>query len=214
MESLSNDVFNTWDIACRSAYLTGTPAKAIVKSVLGTINTEGMEPSKVQKLRNSLAANTHTMISSLAETARDTVYEANADIFNGFRYLATLDTRTCLVCAADDGKIFKSLDDAPKLPRHLNDRCLYVPYIKGFEDIPGERAAMDGPVSDKTTYTDWLARQSDAVQREILGPTRYAAYKDGLPITAFVAGGNKLTIRQLMEKEGLELFGGGLKTGS
>jgi hypothetical protein len=77
-----------------------------------------------------------------------------------------------------------------------------------------ERASSDGPVPAKMSYKDWLARQSDAVQREILGPTRYAAYKDGLPITAFVAGGNKLTIRQLMEKEGLEFFGGGLKTGS
>jgi hypothetical protein len=35
-----------------------------------------------------------------------------------------------------------------------------------------------------------------------------------MPITSFVSGGNKLTLEQLMKKEGLEFFGAGLKTGS
>ncbi|MDR1249318.1 MAG: hypothetical protein LBK63_08455, partial [Treponema sp.] len=60
MDSLGDNAFNIWDIACRSAYLTGTPARDIVKSVLGTINTNGWEPSKVQKLRNSLEMNART----------------------------------------------------------------------------------------------------------------------------------------------------------
>jgi hypothetical protein len=95
-----------------------------------------------------------------------------------------------------------------------NCRCLYVPYIKGFEDIPGERAAMDGPVSDKLTYKDWLAQQDPAIQKEILGSTMYAAYKNGIPISSFVSDGRILTLPQIMKKEGLEFFGAGLKTGS
>jgi hypothetical protein len=173
-----------------------------------------MEPGQIQGLRNSLERNTRTMISCLAEQARDAVYRENEDIFNGYKYLATLDTRTCLVCGRDDGRIFKRLEDGPQLPRHYTCRCLYVPYIKGFEDIPGERAAMDGPVSDTLTYQDWLAQQSPEVQREILGPFRYEAYKNGVPVTSFVSDGRTLTLQQLMEKEGLKFFGGGLKTGS
>jgi hypothetical protein len=200
IQSLSNDAFNVWDIACRSAYLTGMPAKSIVKSVLGVINTDGWEPSKVQRLRNSLEMNARTAISFMTEQARDAVYEANADILDGYQYLATLDTRTCLVCAADDGKIFKSLDEAPKLPRHLNDRCLYIPYLKGFEDIPGERAAMDGPVSDKMTYKDWFSQQSPEVQQEILGKRRYEAYKNGASIDSFVPDGRTLSLKELRAK--------------
>jgi hypothetical protein len=212
LNGLSENLYKVWDTNVRAGYLAGLTAQQINRAVLG--NVRDMEPGQIQGLRKSLERNTRTMITSLAETARDAVYRENEDIFSGYKYLATLDTRTCLVCAADDGKIFKNLDEAPKLPRHLNDRCLYVPYIKGFEDIPGERAAMDGPVSDKMTYQDWLARQDPEIQKEILGPARYPAYKNGMPVSSFVSGNDTLTLRQLMEKEGLEFFGAGLKTGS
>jgi hypothetical protein len=117
-----------------------------------------------------------------------------------------LDTRTCLVCAADDGKIFRNLDTAPKLPRHLRDRCLYVPYIKGFEHIAGERAAMNGPVSDKLTYKDWFERQTPEIQEEILGRSRYNAYVNGVGIDSFVSDGRKLTLAELQQKEGLPFY--------
>jgi hypothetical protein len=73
MKSLGDNAFNIWDIACRSAYLSGIPAKDIVKNVLGTINTDGWEPGQVQKLRNSLEMNSRTMVSFLSETAREAV---------------------------------------------------------------------------------------------------------------------------------------------
>jgi hypothetical protein len=175
--------------------LAGLTAKQINRAVLGSI--KDMEPGKIQGLRRSLEGNTRTMISSLAETARDTVYRENEKIFNGYKYLATLDTRTCLVCAADDGKIFKNLDTAPKLPRHLRDRCLYVPYIKGFEHIAVERAAMNGPVSDKLTYKDWFERQTPEIQKDILGATRFLAYKNGMKIDSFVADGRIMNLAEL-----------------
>jgi SPP1 gp7 family putative phage head morphogenesis protein len=204
LNSLSDNLYKTWDTAVRAGYLTGMTAREINRRVLGSV--KDMEPGQMQALRNSLSANTHTMIASMAEQARDAVYRENERLFDGYRYLATLDTRTCLVCAAGDGRIFKNLDEAPKLPRHLRCRCLYVPCIKGFEDIPGERAAMGGPVSDKLDYKDWLAQQTEAVQREILGPARYAAYKNGVPVTAFVAGEHKLTLAELRQKEGLSII--------
>lgn len=46
------------------------------------------------------------------------------------QWLATLEENTCSECAKLDGKVFK-LDDPkrPKIPRHPNCRCDYVPYI-------------------------------------------------------------------------------------
>lgn len=41
-------------------------------------------------------------------------------------YSATLDSKTCKTCAADDGKIFKVNEDRPELPRHVGDRCTYI----------------------------------------------------------------------------------------
>ncbi|MDR1301446.1 MAG: hypothetical protein LBK43_03130 [Treponema sp.] len=199
MDRLGEDVYQTWDSAVRTGYLLGTPSRQIVRDVLGSIPEN--DPGKMQKLRNSLEKNTHTMVASLAETARDAVYRENEQYFTGYQYVGTLDTRTCLVCGNRDGKRFKSLEGAPKLPAHHFCRCLYVPYIKGFEHIPGERAAMDGPVDDKLTYKDWLARQDPVIQEEILGKYRYQAYKNGVPVTFFVKNGNALTLDELRAKK-------------
>jgi hypothetical protein len=147
------------------------------------------------------------MVASMAEAARDAVYRENASLFSGYKYLATLDSRTCFVCAADDGKIFRTLEEAPQLPRHLQDRCLYVPVVKGMEefDVDDTRASADGPVSATMTYSDWLKTQSEETQRDILGATRYALFKSGIPITSFVADGRTLTLEQLAKKEGISL---------
>jgi hypothetical protein len=135
LNGLSDNLYKTWDTAVRAGYLTGMTAREINRQVLGSV--KDMEPGQMQGLRNSLNANTITMISSMAETARDAVYKENESLFDGYKYLATLDTRTCLVCAADDGKIFKSLDEAPKLPSHHN--CILgdtdISTIKGISNI-------------------------------------------------------------------------------
>jgi hypothetical protein len=44
---------------------------------------------------------------------------------------------------------------------------------------PGTRASMDGQVPANLTYYDWLGRQSAAVQKDVLGPTRYDMWKNG-----------------------------------
>jgi SPP1 gp7 family putative phage head morphogenesis protein len=160
----------------------------------------------VQKLRNSLEMNTHTMISHMSETAREAVYKANSSLFDGYKFLATLDFQTCVVCGADDGKIFRTLEEASKPPLHLRCRCVLLPYIRGFEDIEGERAAMDGPVSDKMTYKDWFKTLAPEQQEEILGKYRYQAYKNGVSIDAFVPDGRKLSLAELQQKEGLPFY--------
>jgi hypothetical protein len=137
-------------------------------------------------------------------------------LFDYYIRLETLDSRTCLACGAEDLKHYPNLEDAPTLPAHIGCRGLYLPHVKGMpEYLDGdERASVDGPVPAKMSYSDWLAQQDPAVQKEILGPARYAAYKNGMPVSSFVSDGRTLSLRQLMEKEGLEFFGAGLKTGS
>jgi hypothetical protein len=170
----------------------------------------------MQALRNSLEMNTRTQISYMGNEARKAVYKANESIFNGYRRIETLDSRTCVVCGLADQKIYKTLDEAPTLPEHPNCRGLYLPVIKGMEEWrdDDERASVDGPVPAKTTWQDWLSKQSPEVQKSILGPTRFAAYKSGMKVSSFVSDGKTLNLRQLMEKEGLELFGAGLKNKS
>jgi len=329
LDTYGDNVFKTWDSQVRAGYMAGLTAKQINRNVLGSV--KDFEPGQMQALRRSLETNTRTMVAHLAETARNETYRQNSRLFSGYRYLGTLDSRTCLekgqlietplgnrkiesinigdyviggsgearkvigkfsdkrddciltielsngkeirctrdhefligkvwkeaaellvrekindtlhiksikklfkrttvyditvdidhsfkvfgcvlhnclVCGELDGKKFQSTDE-PDLPQHPNCRCLYLPCIKGMEDFDDddERASADGPVSASMTYEDWLKTQPENVQRDILGPTRFDLYKEGMPITSFVANGSTLNLQQLSEKEGLELFG-------
>lgn len=213
LNKLADDLYKTWDANVRAGYLSGMTAQQINRAVLGSV--KDLELGQMQKLRKSLEMNTKTMIAHLAETARDATYKKNSGLFSGYRYIATLDNRTCLECGTLDGKVFEGseIPTEPELPQHPNCRCLWLPEIKGMEgfDDDDERASVDGPVSANMSYEEWLKTQSDDVVRDILGPTRYSLYKEGMPISFFVTDDKTLTLRQLIENEGLELFGGGLK---
>jgi hypothetical protein len=201
LNGLSENLYKVWDSQVRAGYLVGMTAPQINRAVLG--GARGLDPGMMGPLRKSLERNTRTMIACLAETARDAAYRENQDIFSGYVHLATLDARTCLVCGEKDGKVYASLEAAPKLPAHHGCRCLYLPQIKGREGADvAERASMDGPVGGTVTWKDWLARQSDERRLDILGPARHAMYKAGVDTGAFVTDSRILTLSQLREKEG------------
>jgi len=208
----SDNFFKTWDINVRSGYLAGLTARQINQAVLGSI--KDADPGQMQALRKSLEMNTRTMVTHLAETARMETYAKNNSLFSGYRYVATLDSRTCLVCGSLDGKVFEGSEPPkePPLPQHPNCRCLWLPEIKGMEgfDDDDTRASMDGQVPANMNYEEWLKTQPDEVVRDILGTSRFNLYKSSMPITSFIGSGETLSLQQLIKKEGLELFGGGL----
>lgn len=200
MNDVSSNFYSQWDMSVRAGYLTGDTAQTINRRVLGSV--KALHPGTMQKLRNALDSNTRTMLSHYAEQTRNSIYRANEDLFFGYKRLETLDSRTCLVCGALDGKVYKTLDDAPALPAHNCCRGLYIPLIKGIDNSEGERASVDGPVPAKTSYEDWLKTQSDDVQKDVLGPSRYRLYKAGAPLGSFAPDGRTLTLAQWKMVEG------------
>lgn len=200
LSGISTDFYSQWDMAVRTGYLVGETAQVINRRVLGSL--KDLQPGTMQTLRNVFDKNTRTMLSHYAEQTRNAIYRANEDIFSGYRYLATLDGRTCLVCAADDGRLFKSLDVAPVLPRHYLDRCLYVPVIKGMEGEIGERASMNGPVDGKIDYETWLRSQPVDFQKDVLGPSKYELFKNGASLKGFTHDGRMLSLKKWKELEG------------
>ena len=102
LNGIQEGLYNTWDTAVRTGYLTGQTTQQIVRKVLGKAGKVGelTEPGTMQKLRNSVWANTRTALQSCAEETNEQVYRKNEQYFgNGeykYEYLATLDNRTCL----------------------------------------------------------------------------------------------------------------------
>lgn len=64
---------------------------------------------------------------------------------------------------------------------------------------------MDGKVSGKITYGEWLRRQSASAQDEVLGPTRGRIFREspGMDIGRFSdRRGRRLTLKELADREG------------
>ncbi len=160
------------------------------------------------KQKDQAAALVNTMTNHIASTARVEVLKDNDDILKGMRRIATLDSRTTLLCMSLDQTIIPL--DGPRPPYHWRCRTTLVPVLKDeyAREIPASTRPSVGPdgveqVSSKTSYGEWLARQPASFQRDVLGPARYELFIKGeLPIDRFVDdNGKTLTLQQLRERE-------------
>ena len=198
----------------RNGLLTGEPTPAIAKRLIGSLQF-GEEARTVKQLiaaggqstavaNNQVMALVRTSINQVANTASQQVYEANQDITSKYRYVATLDSRTSSICQALDGREFP-YGQGPMPPQHFNCRSTTVPVIDykrlGFPPPPeGKRAAAGGMVPAGTTYGEWLAKQSQAEQAEILGAGKAAYFR-----RLSQQHGPKDAIAKLVRDDGSEL---------
>lgn len=141
------------------------------------------------------------VLTSIAHTqarAKMEFYEANSDIVQGVQYVAVLDSRTTTLCASRDGKVYP-LDKAPPIPAHWRCRSAYVPYL-GVEG--GNRASQFGQVPAKTTYEEFLRKQSHEFQDSVLGKGKADLFRKGLKLERFVdKSGEAYTLKQLKARE-------------
>ena len=170
---------------------TGDEMARAVRDLMGT------------EMRNAQAL-VRTSVITVNNAAHEAMYQANSDIIKGVQWISTLDPRTCSACGALDGQTWKLDESHPTPSLHWACRCATIPLtcsweeltgIKGLDDMPaGTRASMDGQVSSKIDYEEWLASKSPEFQKEILGPARYRLLESG-----------KLTLRDLTDQRGNEL---------
>lgn len=158
-----------------------------------------------------------------ANDTRLAIYEKNDDLFDGIQWLATLDNHTSQICRGLDGLVWDN-DYEPvghKIPfpgptAHPGCRSTQVPVLKSWDkliknkelakklnkaekDNPGTRASVDGQVSAKQTYEEWLKKQSVDTQKDILGVDKYKLWKkEKLSLVDMVdQSGQPLTIEEL-----------------
>jgi SPP1 gp7 family putative phage head morphogenesis protein len=223
----------------RSGLLSGETTPAIAKRLIGSLQRSEDrlrfgEPATTRGQRraagiketiaaggqstamadNQILALVRTSINQVANAASQQVYEANQDITQKYRYIATLDSRTSSICRALDGREFE-YGKGPMPPQHFNCRSTTVPVIDykalGFTPPPeGKRASMGGQVPAGTTYGEWLAKQAKETQAEILGAGKVPYFnrlarqygpKDA--IAKLVRDdGSELTLSQLQKRYG------------
>lgn len=191
----------------RQGVVNGETQEQIVARITGKRG----EPGIMDIARRNARALVHSSVMTAANRARLEVFRKNARLIKGVRWLATLDSHTCITCGALDGQAWDldgqklkgtRLDfDAP--PKHFGCRCVLTAIPKTFREIgvnidepedEGQRASSAGPVDGKTTFADFLERQPAAFVEEVLGKKRAELWRAG-----------KLTLRDLVSGTGREL---------
>lgn len=162
--------------------------------------------------RKQAEAIARTAVSSVVHNARDAVYAQNTDLVKAVLFIATLDTRTTLICIGLDGKTFP-VGEGPRPPVHFACRSTTIPVISSWKEFgikdppPAMRASMTGAVPAKQTYKGWLRKQNKATQIKVLGKKRAELYRSGdVKIEDFVGKDYKpLTLKQIAKREGVEV---------
>lgn len=182
----------------------------IVRSLRGT-RAKGFSDGLLDRSRRDVQAVVRTAISHYSAFAQQKVYDQNKDIIKGYTWVATLDNRTSLECAARDGLQYDTQfrpvghtlpwGAGPGL-LHWQCRSRRSPIIKSWRDLgvdidefrPDTRSTLDGQVPDKINFEEWLKDQSVERQNEVLGVTKADLFRQG-----------KLTLREMLDAKGKEL---------
>jgi len=174
--------------------------------------------------RSHLSTIIRSGIMSVSASIRDQTMQQNASVVETVFWLSTLDNRTTIHCAVRDGLPYSLPDylpidhsqlwgDGPGAA-HYNCRSTFVPGF-GETQMQGMRAGRDYRQTDRrgrpgkgrqfratTNFQRWFDTQPTWFKRDYLGPTRYALYREGVPLGGFAAArpGNLLTIAELRGK--------------
>ena len=166
--------------AIRLGVAQGQTTAEMVKAIRGTAALNFADGLLAVTKRNAEAV-VLTSVAHVGAVARSEAYAANADIFKGLMWDATLDQRTCVRCQSLDGTVF-DLGKGPKEPLHVRCRCVKVPELADeyqFLHEGATRSSEDGYVDGKETYYSWLKDQPEGMQVAALGKTRAKLLRDG-----------------------------------
>lgn len=107
--------------------IQGLSPADITKSVMGT-KSYNFKDGVARKAFRDIESIVLTTSNGIQHEAKQALYKANSDVVEKEVYVATLDARTTLVCASNDGKRFLP-GEGPMPPLHFRCRSLRVPDI-------------------------------------------------------------------------------------
>jgi SPP1 gp7 family putative phage head morphogenesis protein len=155
----------------QNGYINGDPVGDISQAVRSVVKRQTRQADALVR----------TITNHISAEARSVTHRENSDVLIGEEYVATLDDRTTIGCAALDGKVF-GFNEPPQVPRHWNCRSVRVAKLNPKYAQPGEtgvRSSQFGPVSAKATYSSWFKKQPKSFQEKVLGKERAQLYRNG-----------------------------------
>lgn len=191
----------------RDGMATGESIDKIVARIVGT-KANGYRDGVAEVSRRSARSMVRTATTHVSNQAAQETWAANESVLKGYRWISTLDTRTTLICAERDGKVYE-LGKGPVPPAHPSCRSITVGVTKSWQELgvdraevsEGTRASMDGQVPKSENFETWLKKQSADRQDEVLGVKRGELFRSGrYKLRDFIDDrGNTITLQELGE---------------
>ena len=191
----SSQLQNEFKDLVRTGVMLNESTEDMVRKFSGTRESRYLD-GVVSKAYRRAEGLIRTSIQVIANEARLQTYTNNDDIVKGIEWVSTLDGRTSSICRALDGAVWdnnkKPIGHSRPFPgttAHWNCRSTQVAVLKSwkelgakkkFKEIPeSTRASMDGQVSEKINYEEWLKTKSEDFQKDVLGEGKWALWKKG-----------------------------------
>ena len=143
-------------------YANSDPTKDILKAIIGTPEN-GFKDGDFAYFERSASVITKT-----AMQHKDAVLQAiiGSETSDRYQWISVIDGRTSNICMSRNRKIY-FYGKGPLPPAHANCRSKTVPYNGNDE------------VSKDESYFEWLNRQPELVQKDILGAKKFKLLKEG-----------------------------------
>lgn len=179
--------------------MQGETPTQVARRVLGTMALDRRDGAARKAFRD-LESIYLTVTNGINNEVKQQLYAENSDIIKLELFVATLDVRTTLTCASNDGKTFK-LGEGPMPPLHFRCRSLRVPYIspdalttRGFDssfdkmtlaefaennNLGDIRKYADLPRGYKTAYNSWKRGRVRELVGEVPASTTFSNWLKG-----------------------------------
>lgn len=180
----------------RQGVESGWTIDQIARNLAGT--AEGKYKDGIFETSRKSAINmARTLCNAVSNNAKDAFYNANSDVINGVEILATLDGRTCPVCAGLDRKRYPIGESHPALPIHHMCRCVLLPVTPLSDMVEEERpmAKSDFMKDAMESYSkrypnkDWDKLSDSTKKKYYYEAMRLYEQRTGEPAYTQVAGG-------------------------
>lgn len=155
-----------------------------------------------------LTAIARTEIQRVANATALAGYMRNSDVVGGVQWLATLDSRTCVVCGSLHNKTWKLSEFATTgrpPPLHPRCRCFLSPVVKSWRElgIPAD-PRFDGETDAGPDFETWLRRQPRAKQLDVFDGSeeKLGMWRGGLPLDRFTRDFRPLPLSELRRRAG------------
>ena len=178
ISGLARDTSERFRNTLATAIVSGNNPRQVARDLEKVIQSAQTD---INVSRSRLETIARTEMIRSAREGQKYLYESNPAVV-GYQRQATQDGRTCLACLALSGKKYPTSEI---MPSHPNCRCVMLPitlsaeYILGESTDPGLNFPAIGPEA-------LLSGMSEGEKLQIMGPSRYALYQQGVPLDKMV----------------------------